>query len=168
MLNKKLKQIVIFTVIIIQLMLLLTLLINCSGKEESTGENEIKKIAWLHDIKKAKKMAISRNKPLMIDFYADWCPPCIKMKDSTFTDQRIIEKSDQFIPVKIDVDKQGEIANKYQSNASKYGGIGIPNILFISPDSTKLAHPIGYKNPETFIMIMDSVLTKFNLKHHDL
>jgi len=164
MLNKKLKQIVIFTVIIIQLMLLLTLLINCSGKEESTGENEIKKIAWLHDIKQAKETAKSQNKPLMIDFFAEWCPPCKRMKDSTFTDQKVIRKSKHFIPVKIDVDKQGDIANKYQSNASKYGGIGIPNILFISPDSTELAHPIGYKNPETFIMIMDSVLTKFNLE----
>ncbi|MFO7891203.1 MAG: thioredoxin family protein [bacterium] len=161
MVNKKLKQIVLLTVIIIQLMLLLTLLINCSGKQESTDEKEVKKIAWLHDLDKAKEMAKSRNKPLMIDFYAEWCPPCIKMKDSTFTDRTVMEKSQHFIPVKIDVDKQGDVADNYQSNASKYGGIGIPNILFISPDSIELAHPIGYKNPDEFITIMDSVLVKF-------
>lgn len=122
--------------------------------------DKTRKITWLHNLSEAKQMAKVQNNPLMIDFYADWCPSCNRMKDSTFSDQKVIQKSQHFIPVKIDVDKQGDIANRYKSNASKYGGIGIPNILFISPDSIELAHPIGYKNPEEFLTIMDSVLTK--------
>lgn len=160
--TKKFKQIISVTVVIIQLTLLLTLLLSCSSKQESVGEKKVKKISWLHDMDKAKEMAKSQNKPLMIDFSAEWCPPCIKMNDSTFTDHNVIIKSKQFIPVKIDIDKQGKVAEKYNSNAAKYGGIGIPNILFISADSIELAHPIGYKNPVELIVIMDSVLTKFN------
>jgi len=160
--TKKCKQIVV--VFTLQSIILIALLLNCSTREESNSKKQKQQINWLHDIKKAKKIAKTQNKPLMIDFYADWCPPCIRMKDSTFTDPRIIEKADHFIPLKIDVDKQRDIADKYKSNASKYGGIGIPNILFISPDSIELAHPIGYKNPETFFMIMDSVLTTFDRK----
>ncbi len=161
MFNKKLRRIFILITVIIQSILII-LILNCSTKEKTTNEKESKQIAWLYDINKAKEMAKTQNKPLMIDFSAEWCPPCLKMNDSTFSNQNVIEKSKHFIPLKIDVDKQGDIANKYKSNASKYGGIGIPNILFISPDSIKLAHPIGYKNPEQFIMIMDSVLIQMN------
>ena len=156
MINKKYSGIIAF----VQLILFISLFLSCSTEEKSNAEKQTKKINWLYNIKKAKQLAKTQNKPLMIDFSAEWCPPCNRMKDSTFSDQKVIEKSKYFIPVKIDVDKQGLIADKYKSNASKYGGIGIPNILFISPDSVELAHPRGYKDPKEFISVMDSVLIK--------
>ena len=157
MINKKYSGIIIF----VQLILFINLFLSCSREAKSNAEKHTKKINWLYNIKKAKQLAKAQNKPLMIDFSAEWCPPCIRMKDSTFSDQKIIEKSKYFIPV----DKQGIIADKYKSNASKYGGIGIPNILFLSPDSIELAHPLGYKNPKEFVSIMDSVIIKIKKIH---
>ncbi len=46
----------------------------------------------------------------MVDFMAEWRPPCRKIEDSTFSYPGVIKKSSLFIPVRIDVDKQGEIA----------------------------------------------------------
>ena len=48
--------------------------------------------------------------------------------------KNIIKKSNEFIPVRIDVDKQKDIAEEYNGNARKYGGIGIPNILFLDKE----------------------------------
>ena len=62
---------------------------------------------------------------------AEWCPPCKKMDNNTFSNTNIINKSNEFIPVRIDVDKQQDIAKEYNGNARKYGVIGIPNILFL-------------------------------------
>ena len=128
----------------------------CTEKEKEAGGN--KEIVWSHSVDEALAEAAESGKPLMIDFMATWYPPCKKMEDSTFVDKRVIEKSGSFHTVRIDVDKQEEVAKKYNGNASKYGGIGIPNLLFLDSNGEKIAHPVGYKSPDQLIALMDSVL----------
>lgn len=135
------------------------LTVNECDKKESKNQHETNlKIQWLYDLNTALTLAKQQDKPLMIDFMAEWCPPCHRMDDSTFNNPTVIQKASSFIPLRIDVDKHGDIANKYNSNAEKYGGIGIPNVLFMTGDELKLRHVIGYRGPDTFIDVMDSVL----------
>lgn len=131
----------------------------CTKKESPKQSGAAQKIHWIHDLDSALVLANQENKPLMIDFMAEWCPPCQKMEVTTFNQTEVIQKSASFVPLRIDVDKQGEIANKYNCNASKYGGIGIPNILFMTHEEKRLKHVIGYQDPQTLLAVMDSVLT---------
>jgi thiol:disulfide interchange protein len=117
-------------------------------------------IAWHQDLKAAFKQAVKLDKPLMIEFMAEWCPSCKMMEDSTFVAPGVIEKTDRFIPVRIDVDKQKDVADHYKSSAMKYGGIGIPNILFMTPDGARLKHRIGYMDAVVLTAVMDSVLAE--------
>lgn len=126
---------------------------NQSKLTAQTGE-----IQWLYNIDSALVVAKEQNKPVMIDFMAVWCPPCKAMEDTTFSNTEVISKSAGFITVRIDVDQQAEIANKYNGNARKYGGVGIPNILFLTPDNQPLKHIIGFQTPDQLIAVMDSVL----------
>ncbi len=119
-------------------------------------------IVWIYDIDSALTIAEQINKPLMIDFMADWCPPCIAMEETTFSDPVVIAKSRQFVTVRIDVDKQPEIAAQYNGNARKYGGIGIPNMLFLTADQDTLEHIVGFYKPSDLTVIMDSVLSRSN------
>ena len=61
--------------------------------------------------------------------------------------------------MRVDVDAQREVAEKYGGNARKYGGIGIPNILFLDGDGIKIKQVVGYHGPQQLISVMDSVLT---------
>jgi thiol:disulfide interchange protein DsbD len=117
------------------------------------------KIAWNNDLKNAFRLAEKEGKPLMVEFMAEWCPSCRMMEDSTFVVPGVIEKAGRFIPVRIDVDKQKEIAERYKSSARKYGGIGIPNILFMTRDGVPVKHRIGYMDATALTAVMDSVLT---------
>ncbi|MCF7885877.1 MAG: thioredoxin family protein [Candidatus Marinimicrobia bacterium] len=125
-------------------------LVSCSKKSDQ-------EITWEHNIDIAVEK--SQKKPVMIDFMAEWCPPCQEMEKTTFNNSKIIKKADKFVTVRIDVDKQETVAQKYNGNASKYGGVGIPNILFLNSDGKKLRHIIGYRNAEQLAAVMDSVLT---------
>lgn len=98
----------------------------------------------------------------MIDFMALWCPPCKAMEDSTFNQPAVIEKSHQFVTLRIDVDNQPDVAVKYNGNARKYGGVGIPNLLFLSPDNEIIKHVIGFHNADQLIAVMDSALQQFS------
>ena len=139
-------------------LVILNLVVLSCTKTQNTAKEDIHEIQWTTNLDSALVLANEQNKPLMVDFMATWCPPCRMMEDSTFSDPVVIKKSMDFIPVRIDVDKQENIANKYNGNASKYGGVGIPNILFMTSEEKKLKHPIGYIGPKDFIAIMDSVL----------
>ena len=94
----------------------------------------------------------------MIDFMAQWCPPCKKMDQETFSDQNVIEKLNEFVLLKIDVDKQQDVAKKYNGNARKYGGMGIPNILFLDKEKNIVHRIVGFHDADQLISVMDSVL----------
>ncbi len=61
----------------------------------------------------------SATKPVIVDFYADWCGPC-KMVAPVFED--IAANNSEVQIYKVDVDKASGIA-------SKYGVMNIPTII---------------------------------------
>jgi hypothetical protein len=83
---------------------------------------------------------------------------CKAMEDSTFSNRGVIRKAGDFVPVRIDIDKQRDVAAKYNGLARKYGGVGIPNVLFLASDGKKLKHIVGYYGPEQLVAAMDSAL----------
>lgn len=126
----------------------------CGG----TREAAVDEIHWLADLDSALAAARQQQRPIMIDFMATWCPPCRKMEDSTFSNRGVIEKARSFVMLRIDVDEQRDVAVRYNGNARKYGGVGIPNILFMTAGGNKLRHIIGYHDAPRLEAVMDSVL----------
>ena len=113
---------------------------------------------WGDNLELALNQASDSDKIVMIDFMAQWCPPCKKMDQETFSDQNVIEKLNEFILLKIDVDKQQDVAKKYNGNARKYGGMGIPNILFLDKEKNIVHRIVGFHDADQLISVMDSVL----------
>jgi thioredoxin 1 len=68
------------------------------------------------------KKILSDNKPVLLDFYADWCGPC-KMMAPVLT--QLKEKmGDRLRILKIDVDKN-------QSLAAQYKVRGVPTLVLM-------------------------------------
>lgn len=57
---------------------------------------------------------LSKNKIVIVDFYADWCGPCkmIKPKFESFS-----QTYTNIVAVKVDVDEAGDVAEKYDISA---------------------------------------------------
>jgi thioredoxin 1 len=55
---------------------------------------------------------LASEKPIMVDFWAEWCGPCRAV--SPILDQIASEHSDKIDIVKLDVDANPETAMKYQ------------------------------------------------------
>ena len=64
---------------------------------------------------------LNSAKPVMIDFYADWCGPCKMM--SPMVDALAEAYADQLVVGKINADDNGELA-------AAYNVMSIPNIKF--------------------------------------
>lgn len=134
----------------------------CAGRPWKRSASRAGSIRWTHDLNAGLARAAKEGKPLMVDFMAVWCPPCKAMEDSTFSSADVIRKARLFVPVRIDIDEQRECAAKYGGLARKYGGIGIPNILFMTGDGKKLKHIVGYYSPAQLVAAMDSALAEAN------
>lgn len=65
---------------------------------------------------------INSEKPVLIDFYADWCGPCKMM--SPIIDQIAEEKANSIKVGKVNVDENQELA-------MKYGIMSIPTLVVI-------------------------------------
>ena len=61
---------------------------------------------------KTFEQLIAAEKPVLVDFYADWCGPC-KMMPPILREVKD-ELGDQVTIIKIDVDKNPQVAAAYQ------------------------------------------------------
>lgn len=98
--------------------------------------------------------AMDENKPMMIDFYADWCIPCKELDKLTFTDPAVVEKSRNFIMVKADLTKEG--SPEVQHLKEKYNIKGVPTLVFVDSNDQEIPgmRVFGYINAERFLEIM--------------
>ena len=116
------------------------------------GEGKtVGKIAWVYDEAKALAQAKAENKPILIDFYADWCTACVELDKHTFTDPKVREVlTNEFITLKVD---GTEDSDEVMALQSKYGVVGLPLVTVVSPEGKQLEDPkiLGFLPPEKFL-----------------
>lgn len=87
-------------------------------------DTNFKSITWLTSYDKALQTARADNKPVMIDFYADWCTACKYLDANIYTAPDVIKNSKKFINLKINSDKDTDIAAHYKVYA-------LPTLIFL-------------------------------------
>ncbi len=106
---------------------------------------EFKTIKSLDDL----NVIIAQGKPVMLDFYADWCISCKEMEKFTFTDSQVIKALKGVIVLQADV-----TANNAADKAlmKHFNIIGPPAILFFNKgQEVKSQRVVGFKNAEDFM-----------------
>ncbi len=100
--------------------------------------------------------AKAEGKPVMIDFFAEWCAACKELDHKTYVKDPVIAESQRFTNVKIDCTNEDEtIEALYQ----RYGVKGLPTVLFIDSSGNVLEDPkvTGFLSAEKFVKEMVKV-----------
>lgn len=110
-----------------------------------------KPVKSVADLEREVAGASGSGKPVMLDFYADWCVSCKEMERYTFVDPAVVAELDRFVLLKADV-----TANDEQDQALMQGRFGIPGppaILFFDRTGRELRgyRVIGFKPAGEFV-----------------
>ena len=105
-------------------------------------------ITWLTDYDQALTTARSRAKLVVIDFYGAWCTRCTMMDKTTFSHVAVRHRMADFVPLKIDVDRQPELAARYEVT-------GLPATVVVDPDGKEFGRAVGYLDPDRYLKVLD-------------
>jgi len=103
--------------------------------------SESSPIQWHADLDAASDLALETDTPLLLDFTADWCPPCKWMKRNVFPVPEVVALlNDRFIPVQVDLTSR---SGPNQELAKEYGIRGIPTLVVLNPVGQELDRVTG-------------------------
>ncbi|MFI4918100.1 MAG: protein-disulfide reductase DsbD [Legionellales bacterium] len=101
-------------------------------------------------------IAKARGKPVMLDFYADWCASCTVMEATTFKDPRVVQALSHVAIIKIDV-----TANNVQDKKilSYYHVIAPPTFVFFNAQGEQLDNlrTVGENSADAFLNILRQI-----------
>ena len=102
--------------------------------------------------------AKASEQPIIMDFYADWCIPCLELDRKTFTDPEVIAIADRFVRLKVDLTHFD--SPEAEALRKKYDIAGVPTIVFLDTDGTEVvsSRVVGYLPPERFLEKMKPLL----------
>jgi tetratricopeptide (TPR) repeat protein len=103
-------------------------------------------VKWEPSFAAAMKKAKAESKPVMIDFWADWCGYCHMLDRTTYRDPAVVRRSASMVSVKVDA----EGSDDEVLIASRYLVGSLPTILFISPGGRTILRLNGYLPPARF------------------
>lgn len=103
-----------------------------------------------------REIAVKQGKPVFIDLYATWCPPCRLMEREVFSRKDVGEfMQKRFVSAKYDVDK-----TTGRELMQRYGSGAIPLYLVFDTDGELLGRIEGASDAETFMDNLRTILSR--------
>ncbi|MGH2568436.1 MAG: thioredoxin family protein, partial [Bacteroidota bacterium] len=104
--------------------------------------------------------AKAQGKPVMLDFYADWCIPCLELDRKTFTDAGVMSAAEEFVRLKVDLTHFD--SPESEALRQEFAIAGVPTIVFLdrSGNEAKASRVVGYLPPEEFLQKLQPLLVK--------
>ena len=104
---------------------------------------------WFSDLEEAKAVAQSTGRKIFVDFYATWCGPCKRLDAEVFQTEDFKALSKKFVFLRVDVDAQPYVAQRYNIEA-------MPTQAILSADGTEIGRTVGYANPAAFFEFINA------------
>ncbi|HAZ7573498.1 protein-disulfide reductase DsbD [Legionella sp. PATHC032] len=129
-------------------------LANLQAAPTVTNAFESAKAQSVKSVELAIKQAF--GKPVMLDFYADWCASCKVMENTTFKDPRVQRALSHFIVIKVDV-----TANNQNDRAlmQHFRVVAPPTFIFFNAQGIQLdkLKKVGELNADEFMQTINHV-----------
>ena len=114
------------------------------------GELAFRHVKGPDELQTALSEAAAAGKPVMIDFYADWCVECVRMENTTFKSPAVHRALADFMLLRLDVTANDD-ADKAVLKQFKL--FGPPALLFFDTEGQEIRslRVVGYMDDKAFL-----------------
>lgn len=116
---------------------------------------------WMYSLDDAKKMAITTNRLVLVDFWASWCGPCKRMDSESWSKEEVQLLMGNYVSVKIDIDKYPDIAEKYDVR-------GIPYVFILDGNGKVVYKNMSYKTKSQLMVLLKKYAINTSFLSKDL
>jgi thiol:disulfide interchange protein DsbD len=118
-----------------------------AGPVATASKVQFQRIKTVADL---DRVVASSTKPVMLDFYADWCVSCKEMEHFTFTDPAVAQRLAGFTLIQADVTN-----NTADDKAllKRFQLFGPPGIIFFK-GGKEVGRVVGFEDAKTFLASM--------------
>ena len=111
-------------------------------------------VVWENYSSGSVTLSQPQGKPVVMDFYADWCIPCHELDATTYRDPRVVKALESFRRVKVNLTKEDDAET--QKAVEDFAIEGVPTILFLDPkgNEVKPMRTTGYIGPDEFLLLL--------------
>jgi thiol:disulfide interchange protein DsbD len=128
-------------------------LAHLTGRAAATAPLPFTTIKNVGDLDRALQAASAAGRPVMLDFYADWCVSCKEMERFTFSDATVRNMLNSATLLKADVTR-----NDADDRAllQRFNLFGPPGTIFFDTQGREIAglRVIGYQDSERFLQTL--------------
>lgn len=108
-------------------------------------------INW-HTYDEGMTKARQSGKSIVFYFHADWCTYCVRMQKETFAHDSVIDfMNTKVIAVKVDVDKEKQIARSF-------GVRGLPATVMLMRNGNQVGPMPGFIPPKSYLAMLTKIM----------
>lgn len=115
-------------------------------------EAELLAAKWFTNLDEALEVARRTNRPILLDFYTDWCVFCKKLDAEVFSTAEFKAKAASFVLVKINPEKDPGGTQGLEVE-------GFPTTFFLNARREVIHKVVGFKPVDLYIQDMETALS---------
>ncbi len=126
------------------------LAIACNQKKAEESTMKLTKAPYDTTFAEAKMAAANGDKPIVIDFYTDWCTWCKKLDTEVYTDPRTIDFfTNKMVLFKTNAEVDTALSHQFHIS-------GYPTLVMTDSKGNEIDRIIGYEPTEPFLQDLEN------------
>ncbi|MDP3981790.1 MAG: thioredoxin domain-containing protein [Chlamydiota bacterium] len=110
-------------------------------------------VIWEQTFDKGMQLAGRTGKPVLVDFYTDWCGWCKKLDREVFPSANVQSYANQYVFIKVNCERDNSTPVRYAVN-------GYPTLIIFAPDGQVIRKITGFVQADRLDAFMKEALTK--------
>jgi thiol:disulfide interchange protein DsbD len=99
--------------------------------------------------------AATQGKPVLMDFWAEWCVQCKELDHKTWSDPGVMQEAARFVPIKMDMTRTSSDWAKTQNQG--YNIVGMPTVILFDATGHEVKRFNGFRKPAEVLEMLKAI-----------